>query len=215
MKNRLVSECLKAFTKRQRRILYALMALTVLLGLIFPLLLSSDPRSVMTLSRAYRPGELSDEDVIAPSDFSYIDDAATADDTAEAARSVLPQFYYSISDSMEIRSRTQKFTEAISNGQTADFISANGIVDPERVAARLDEIPAEDKAVIASLVSESIIYLLNEGVFSAEDLEEVRNSGYQTLMVETSELSFRYSGRMRVLDSVIVIGEVYEAIFLI
>ena len=102
MKNRLVSECLKAFTKRQRRILYALMALTVLLGLIFPLLLSSDPRSVMTLSRAYRPGELSDEDVIAPSDFSYIDDAATADDTAEAARSVLPQFYYSISDSMEI-----------------------------------------------------------------------------------------------------------------
>ena len=214
MKNRLVSECLKAFTKRQRRILYALMALTVLLGLIFPLLLSSDPRSVMTLSRAYRPGELSDEDVIAPSDFSYIDDAATADDTAEAARSVLPQFYYSISDSMEIRSRTQKFTEAISKGQTADFILANGIVDPERVAARLDEIPAEDKAVIASLVSESIIYLLNEGVFSAEDLEEIRNSGYQTLMVETSELSFRYSGRMRVLDSVIVIGEVYEAIFL-
>ena len=74
--NNLVSECLKAFSKRQKMLLFVLMLLTVALGLIYPLLLSSDPRSVLDISREYRPGELSDEDVIAPADFSYIDVAA-------------------------------------------------------------------------------------------------------------------------------------------
>ncbi len=211
MKNRLISECLKAFTKRQRMVLYTLMFITVLLGLLFPLLLSSDPRSVMTLSRTYRPGELADEDVIAPSDFSYIDDAATADDTAEAARSVLPQFYYSISESMDIRNRVDAFTQAIKEGKASDFALSNGIPDPERVASRLDEVNENDRAMIASLISENVIYLLDEGIFSASDLDEAVAGGYQAIMMESSSLPFRYSGRLRVIDSVIVSGETYEA----
>ncbi len=214
MKNRLVSECLKAFTKRQRRILYALMALTVLLGLVFPLLLSSDPRSVMTLTRQYRPGELADEDVIAPSDFSYIDDAATAEETAAAARSVLPQFFYSITESMDIRNKAEAFTDAVLNGKASDFILQEGIVDTENAAKRLDEVPDGDRPLLASLINEGVVYLLDEGVFAAEDIAEITASGYRSIMMEDSDLPFRYSGRFRVLESVIVSGEAYEAISL-
>ena len=215
MKNRLVSEALKAFTKRQRRALYALMVLTVLLGLAGPLLLSSDPRTVLTLQRQYRPGELSDEDVIAPSDFSYIDDEATAEETAIAARSVLPQFYYSISESMNIRSLAEDFATAVQTGEAEKFVSQNGIRDTENVASRLSEIPGSDRPLIASLINESVIYLLNEGVFSEEDLREAQDSGYRTIMMEDSHLPFRYSGRLRVIDSVIVSGSEYETVSLL
>lgn len=214
MKNRLVSECLQAFSKRQRMILYAFMALTVVLGLVFPLMLSANPHSVLTLSREYRPGELADEDVIAPSDFSYIDDAATAEETAAAARSVLPQYYYSISESMDIRSKAEEFTNAILSGEAEDFVNRNSIPDDEDVAKRLDEIPEEDKPLIASLVNEGVIYLLDEGVFSESDLENSTGSGYLSLMIEDSDLPFRYSGKIRSVDSVIVSGEAYEAISL-
>ena len=214
MKNRLISECLKAFTKRQRMILFALMALTVFLGLFFPLLLSSDPRSVLSLSREYRPGELSDEDVIAPSDFSYIDDAATADETAAAARSVLPYFYYSASESMNIRSMAQEFTAAVEKGEAADFVLQGGIPDVENVASRLDEVPESDRTLIASLINEGVIYLLDEGVFSEEDIAEAVMGGYRSFMIEDSGLPFRYQGQVRRADSVLVQGDTYEAISL-
>ncbi len=212
MKNRLVSECLKAFTKRQRMLLFFLMALTIVLGLAFPLLLSSDPSSILSLSREYRPGELSDEDVIAPADFSYIDDAATADETAEAARSVLPRFYYSISESMEIRSRAEAFCDAVREGRAEAYAVSAGIVDDEDAARRLDEIPLGDKALIASLIKEGVSYLIDEGVFSAEDLSAALSGGYSEIQVDSTGLPFRYEGKVRDAGSVIVFGEAYEAV---
>ena len=214
MKNRLVSECLRAFSRRQKMVLFALMALTVVLGLVFPLLLSSDPRSVLTLSREYRPGELADEDVIAPSDFSYIDDAATADETEEAARSVLPQFFYSATESMGIRERTDAFCKAVSAGNAADYVLQGGIPDVENVASRLDEIPDADKPLIVSLIKEGVTYLLDEGVYSETDLDEIISSGYRSIKVESTDLPFMYEGQIRRIDSVIVSGSSYEAISL-
>ena len=193
-------------------VLFFLMALTVFLGLLFPLLLSADPRSVMTLSREYRPGELSDEDVIAPSDFSYIDDEATAEETAKAARSVLPQFYYSISESMAIRDRAEEFCRAVNEARTEAFLSSEGIDDPENVGRRFDEIPEGDKPLLSSLIREGVNYLIDEGVFSATDLGEALAGGYTSVSVEETGLPFRYSGKIRSSDTVIVSGESYEAI---
>ena len=45
--NKLVSDCLKSFTKRQKMLLFFLMLLTATLGLVYPLLLSSDPRTIL------------------------------------------------------------------------------------------------------------------------------------------------------------------------
>ncbi len=215
MKDRVVSEGLKAFTRRQRAVLFFLMALTVLLGLLFPLMLSADPRSVMTLSREYRPGELSDEDVLAPSDFSYIDDAATADETAAAARSVLPQFYYSVSESMAIRMRTAAFIEAVQNGNAASFVQSEGLLDTEKAAERLDEVPEEDRPLLESLISEGVSYLIDEGVFSSEDLSEALSGGYAAIEMESTGIPMKYSGRVRAAGSVIVSGEAYETISLL
>ncbi len=214
MKDRLVSECLKAFTKRQRMILFALLALTVFLGLLFPLLLSSDPRSVLSLSREYRPGELADEDVIAPLDFSYIDDAATADETAEAARSVLPYFYYSASQSMSIRSVAEDFTEAVKRGETVDYVLKGGVPDVENVSTRLDEVPESDRALLASLINEGVVYLLDEGVFSEDDISTIESGGYRSFVIEDSGLPFRYEGQIRRVNNIILSSNIYEAISL-
>ncbi len=195
-------------------VLFFLMALTVFLGLLFPLLLSADPQSVMTLSREYRPGELSDEDVIAPSDFSYIDDEATAEGTAEAARSVLPQFYYSISESMAIRERAEAFCQAVLVSGAEAFLSEEGIKDQESVGKRIDETLEGDKPLLSSLIRECVNYLIDEGVFSAEDLNEALSGGYTAVEIEETGLPFRYAGKSRSISSIIVSGESYEAISL-
>ena len=212
MKDRLIPECLKAFSKRQRTVLFLLIAITVLLGLLFPILLSSDPRSVLTVSRSYRPGELSDEDVIAPFDFSYVDDKATADETAEAARSVLPHFYYSVSESMAIRGLAEGLSDAIASGTGAEFISSRGLDDSEDIAARLSEVPESMRPLLAQLVTEGTSYLIDEGVFLPSDLNEALGGGYSEIVIEDSGLSFRYSGETRKASSLITEGGTYEAV---
>lgn len=193
--NNLVSECLKAFSKRQKMLLFVLMLLTVALGLIYPLLLSSDPRSVLDISREYRPGELSDEDVIAPADFSYIDVAATSDDVELAARSVLPRFAYSIAASIEIRNRAEAFTAAVADGTLSSFVENEGLNDIENVAGRLSSLEESDRMMLTSLISEGIRDLVNEGIYSSDDISNVVAGGYRYIEVEESDIPFSNAGK--------------------
>ena len=209
MKNKLVSECLKAFTRRQRMVLFALMALTAILGLLYPLLLSSDPRSVMTLTREYRPGELSDEDVIAPSDFSYIDEEATAGDIEEARRSVLPQFHYSVSESVRIRRAADDLIAAIRSGSALPSVLPQSL---SSVVERASQLSDEHRGLVAELVNEAVIYLTEEGVFSATDLAEAIDDGYAAISIEKSSLDFAHSGRIRLISDAVVSGETYETV---
>ena len=176
-------------------LLFILMLLTVALGLIYPLLLSSDPRSVLDISREYRPGELSDEDVIAPADFSYIDVAATSDDVELAARSVLPHFAYSIAASIEIRNRAEAFTAAVADGTLSSFVENEGLNDIENVAGRLSSLEESDRMMLTSLISEGIRDLVNEGIYSSDDISNVVAGGYRYIEVEESDIPFSNAGK--------------------
>ena len=178
MKDRLIPECLKAFSKRQRTVLFLLIAITVLLGLLFPILLSSDPRSVLTVSRSYRPGELSDEDVIAPADFSYVDEVATNDVVKRAAESILPQFSYSVSSSIAMRTRFNDFSQAYASGNLSSFFEANDMYLDSDAIARLKSLSGDSATMILSLVSDCISELVSDGICSEKSRKNTALSAF-------------------------------------
>ena len=210
--NKLVSDCLKSFTKRQKMLLFFLMLLTATLGLVYPLLLSSDPRTILDISREYKPGELADEDVIAPADFSYIDDAATEDDVTLAARSVLPHFYYSIAESISIRNDASAFAKAAESGELQDFIAKRGLVDKESVAARFSSVPDDMLPALSALLEEGIRYIVNEGVYSPDEISRVLEEGYTNIEIEKSELPFRNEGKRLSVNDLLNHENIYHEI---
>ena len=208
----LIRDGLRAFTRRQKMVFLLLAAFTVFLGLFLPVLLSTDPRNVITMSRTYRPGELADEDVIAPYDISYIDAVATSDDVAEAARSVLPRFSYSISASVETRKRAADFAAAALSGQARAFVSASLLADHDDAAGRIDAMEDGERAFAASLIEEGIRRLVEEGIFSSADIETARSGGYSEVHVEESGVPFLNSGRTMSFGDMTRAEDVYEKV---
>ena len=208
----LVRECLRSFTRRQRMVFFALMLLTVFLGLIFPLLLSTDPRNVLHMSRTYRPGELSDEDVIAPYDLSYIDAAATSDEVEAAARSVLPQFSYSVSTSVDLRKTSDAFASAAADGKVASYVRAAFLTDKNGIAAELDGMDEEERRITAAIIEECTQRLVSEGIFSSSDLEVAASGGYSRGAIESSPIPFANAGKTVPFSEMITDDDIYKSV---
>ena len=147
MQNKTISEGLQVFSSKQKIILFLLMLVTAVMGIVYPLLLASYSGFAISISREYRPGELSDEDVVSPADFSYVDDVATAERVSEAAESVLPIFSYSLSSSMLMRERITALDDA---AQSSDFsgLQDSGIIE------KLRELNRSDAMTIVRLAEE-------------------------------------------------------------
>ena len=78
----------KSFTKAGKTTLFILMATTLLLGALIPVLLSSNMLFSIKTSRTYQANELSDEDLLSPISFSYIDEEKTEAMREKAAWSI-------------------------------------------------------------------------------------------------------------------------------
>ena len=202
MQNKTISEGLQGFTKKQKIVLFLLLLLTAGLGIAYPLLLASYSGFAISISRDYRPGELSDEDVISPADFSYVDEVATAESINAAAEGVLPIFSYSLSSSMEMREKLSRLRQAV---ESSDYSSM-----PESSAIdKISELERSDAMTIVRLAEECLDTLIMQGIFSSEDLERVMESGYADVSVEDTDVGFAYRGKDVAADSVISDTDVY------
>ncbi len=203
MQNKTISEGLQGFSKKQKIVLFLLMILTAAMGIVYPLLLASYSGFAISISREYRPGELSDEDVVSPADFSYIDDVATAEEVGKAAQSVLPIFSYSLSSSMRMREGIERLGEAV---ESSDYSSLerSGTID------KLSELERSDAMTISRLADECLEQLVMRGIFSSDDIDRVSGSGYDTISIESSSVSFAYSGKEVGIDKLVSDEDVYS-----
>ncbi len=207
---RMISESLASFSVKQRLVFYLLVVLTAAAGIIYPLLLSANPAFVLDISREYRPGELSDEDVTAPSDFSYVDEVATDENVRRAAGSVLPQFSYSVSSSIEIRNRLNAFKEAYASGNISGFIEDNGLVLDSDAVQRLKSLSGNDASMILSLTSDCVTLLVDEGVFSDEGIATAEAGGYAFIEIEPCDVDFAHDGEKIRTDNVVTLSGLYS-----
>ncbi len=189
-------------TKRERIVIFVLTALTAVLGITYPLLLSTYSGFALSISREYRPGELADEDVVAPSDFSFIDEVATNERVSEAASGVLPIFQYSLSTSMLIRERFRTMSEAIED-ESAE-------TEEGSLLSKLKALDLYDALTIMDLAEECLSELVYRGIFSYEDVQRIERSGYQKISVEPSSVMFFYSGQDIATSSLITSNNVYS-----
>ena len=198
-----ISEGLQGFTKGERIALFILVMLTIILGLAYPLLLSSYSGFALSISREYVPGELSDEDVFSPSDFSYVDDVATEERVSAAAESVLPIFSYSLSSSIEMRSRLDALVAAVDSG---DYSA----LEESAASKSLSSLSQSDAMTVVRLAQECLESIVMDGIFSSADVARVREIGYRRVSVEPSSVSFTYGGSEISLDSVLTDSSVYS-----
>ena len=196
--SRMIADSLAVFSAKQKAVLFILIFLAGAAGIIFPLLLSANPAFVLNISREYRAGELSDEDVIAPADFSYVDEVATNDVVKRAAESILPQFSYSVSSSIAMRTRFNDFSQAYASGNLSSFFEANDMYLDSDAIARLKSLSGDSATMILSLVSDCISELVSDGtqavvsVEAATQLELDLACGQVHLVVDHEDLLRAY-----------------------
>ena len=156
----------------------------VILGIALPILSESNALYTVELLYDYQPGQLANEDVIAPYDFSFDDEIATEHLRQENAANVLPRFSYSMVETQHMHSLTQNLKEILESeneDDLASFLSQNGYEDSVPLAKMWSLLPSEEKDSIRLLVHDCIDYLLFSGVFSAKEINDITNQGYSSV----------------------------------
>ena len=161
----------ESMTKVQRGILLLLSLLFIIIQLVFTIILSGGSFATIKTSRQYRAGELSDENIYAPYDYSYIDEVETAIKLNSASDAVYPQFSYSLTDTVYMRSLASDFyKEAIAGNSIEAFFSRKGLPDPSGIGKRLDSLSEKNRILAARLSEEGIIQLILNGIISDVEL---------------------------------------------
>ncbi len=181
-------ELKKYFTKPLIFTLVILQLLAVVLTVLYPVLLSSSTLHSITLTRTYLPGELSDEDVIAAKDFSYIDEYETDKLKKTASAAVLPYFSYSLSNSMYIDTLVKEFVKAFTTMNTPLIDAFFAKINAEEVKASYVEeyskIDITTRVQMLYIMRDAVDLFTNTGIFSQEELLQVVEDGYDTITYE-------------------------------
>lgn len=173
------------FSKVQLSAFISLMVISLILGVGIPIFLSSNMLLSVKTTREYKANELSDEDLISPIAFTFIDEESTKKLKDEAEAKVIPYFTYSYSATMEMKNtcenlyslieeytKTGEIKEDISEAMKGYIILATKIGDGgEKVAA---------------LTRETVDYFIRNGVFQESDIAHVLQEGKKTIVAESS-----------------------------
>ena len=166
---------------RTATVLILLFVLNVLLGILIPILSESNSLYSVELLYDYQPGQLANEDVIAPYDFSFVDEIATEKARDEAAASVLPRFDFSMADTSLMYSRLEEVTSALSSGDSqalAQVFSPSSGADAGALQTKWSLLSPEEKNVLTLLLGDAVKDFVYHGVFSASELADIRSQGY-------------------------------------
>ena len=173
------------FSRVQLSAFITLFVISLVLGVGIPILLSSNMLFSLKTSREYKVNELSDEDLVSPLSFTFIDEEATEKARNEAESEIIPYFTYSYSDSSLMKEESEKLYSLISN-----YIET-GILPKEMSEAMQGYLvlcsKMEDGGIkVAALTRETVDHFIKTGIYSNEDIAYIIREGKKNIKVEAS-----------------------------
>ncbi|MSU05987.1 HDIG domain-containing protein [Spirochaetales bacterium NM-380-WT-3C1] len=188
----------------------------ICLGISLPFLVSKESLNEIKTIRQYVPGELSDEDVIAPFDLTFIDEVATQEAKANASKAVLPIFTYSLSKTSLVESRCNNLINSLKDGsnKTYDFLIKEGIND-FALFSLYDALSQKEQNQALLLFKDCVQYMMGIGIYSSYDIDKITKEGYTSInsYIPTS-INFEVKGAVLNTDNLITEETLYEQFIL-
>lgn len=181
-----INEVSELFSKPKRLLLASLVLLSIALGLLLPMVISSNTLTRIVLTRNYEPGDLSDEDVISPQHFEFIDEVATEEARKIAAQSVLPIFSFSLQDTIWSKAASDVFVSSFKEGGAAIEQMAKDyeLADLDKLYEKYLALPADEREQALLLTRDFVRNLIEIGVFSGKDIRALAEKGFLLASVE-------------------------------
>ena len=173
------------FSKVQLSAFISLMVISLILGVGIPIFLSSNMLLSVKTTREYKANELSDEDLISPIAFTFIDEESTKKLKDEAEAKVIPYFTYSYVSTMDMKDTSENLYSLI------DEYSKTGEISQDVSEAMKGYIILATKIgdggeKVAALTRETVDYFIRKGVFQESDIAHVLQEGKKKIVVESS-----------------------------
>ncbi len=196
----------KSFSRGQFITFIILVILTFLISSAIPILLSSNSLFSVSTSKEYTVKELSDENLVSPISFSYIDEIETEKARMEAQNSVIPYFTYSYNTSLRMSRKAQSLYDYMVLGSS---IEDSSLDEAKVILSSL--LGRSDTVENAAILREGVQFFLLSGVFSSKDIEYMYENGYNTIYINgSSELKYTYSSMSRSVDDLMVNSNIHN-----
>ena len=155
----------------------------VLLGVAIPILIQSNSLYSVELLYDYQPGELANEDVIAPYDFSFDDQIATEKLREENAAAVIPRFTFSMAETQHVKAKQERLDEILRGdpSQQNALLRNEFGADEASMITRWNLIGDADRNTVLLLFADAIDNFLYKGIFSSADIANVNHEGYDLI----------------------------------
>ena len=173
------------FSKVQLSAFISLMVISSILGVGIPIFLSSNMLLSVKTTREYKANELSDEDLISPIAFTFIDEESTEKLKDEAEAKVIPYFTYSYSATMEMKNTSENLYSLIDEYSKTGEISQD-ISEAMKGYIILATKIGDGGEKVAALTRETVDYFIRKGVFQESDIAHVLQEGKKKIVVESS-----------------------------
>lgn len=161
--------------------LVLLFLLNLALGIVIPILSQSNSLYSVELLYDYQPGQLANEDVIAPYDFSFVDESATEEAREANARAVLPCFRFSLAETLASEARLDAVLAVMNGDADLDSLALEeGSEEVSSMVVRWQLLDSSDQNAVKLLLEDAVDHLLENGVFNQDDLDLVGSEGYRT-----------------------------------
>ena len=173
------------FSKVQLSAFISLMVISLILGVGIPIFLSSNLLLSIKTTRTYKANELSDEDLISPISFTYIDEDSTKRLKDEAEAEVIPYFTYSYINTMEMKNSSERLYDLIKEYSETGEI--NGDIDEAMKGYTILATKIGDGGEkVVALTRETVDYFIKKGVFQETDIAQIMQEGKHKIYVESS-----------------------------
>ncbi len=186
----------------------------ILIGVLVPLLLPNSYIPNLELSRDYKAGELSDEDVYSPVSVSFIDEVATENLRNSARSTVLPHYAFDFLSSMNTLLVARSYATSLSPESTVNPFSVlreAGIEDTSITTALLN-LSEEERNVISNLIAEGMEFILRQGLYSVAELNESVAQGYMDITGERIDSRYRVYETVEEISSLMTVENLFESL---
>lgn len=178
-----------------RMLFWILLAAVVIGAFGVPLLLADAKRDTLgdVLSK-YREGSLSEVDIVANETFYYIDEVLTKELQREASNAILPIFSYSLAQTRRVLETIDEVFLSFQAGSDSSTsvqrakraMTDQGIHDSAGLIESLASLTHDERQLVHSIVLEATEALLEQGVYSAKEINDVQQNGYLSITVKNS-----------------------------
>lgn len=197
-------------SKRELSYFVIISALCLLCASSIPILLSSNMLFSIKTTKDYVANELSDEDLVSPLSFSFIDEDATEGKKDEEERKINPYFTYNYNASLLMKSRAQEAFDYLVNDKE---LKDEELINIERVLLELKS-DSEKNYENAAILRETIDYFISQGIFSLSDITFVLQEGKENVIINQSEeLPYALSGKTVNIGSIITDNSVRSVVY--